>query len=191
MANNEIRGSYYFLIRHIRHMKRISSIYCLLFALLYASGVIADDAGFPGRESYPDVLIYEKSELFTNLGNVILVDARSEAEFETLRIKGAVNIPVNRSDFAHRIKVLRASTSKPIVFYCNSRHCEKSYRAGRKANLLNIEDTYAYDAGVFDWAKSYPNHVVLLGKIPLDTDNMNTAKAVPPSEVQHISFAGP
>ena len=172
-------------------MKRISSIFWLLLALLYSSGVIADDAGFPARDDYPDVLIYEKSELFTNLDKVVLVDTRSVAEFETLRIKGAVNIPVNRSDFAHRIKELRASTKKPIIFYCNGRNCNKSYRAGRKANLLNIEDTYAYDAGVYDWAKSYPHHVIFLSRTPLDPNGILAAQKPHPSQIQHISFAGP
>ena len=173
-------------------MKRTTSIYCLLLALLYSSGLMADEAGFPGRSDYPDVLIYEKSELFKNLSQVVLVDTRSAAEFETLRIKGAVNIPLNRLDFAHRIKELRASTTKPIVFYCNGRNCKKSYHAGRKANKLNIEDTYAYDAGVFDWAKSYPNHVIFLSRTPLDPNGILTAqKKVHPSQIQHISFAGP
>ena len=173
-------------------MKRTSTILGLLLALLYSSSVMADEAGFPGRSDYPDVLIYEKSELFKNLRKVVLVDTRSVEEFETLRIKGSVNIPVDRLDFAQRIKELRAATTKPIVFYCNGRNCVKSYRAGRKANKLNIEDTYAYDAGVFDWAKTYPNHVIFLSRTPLDPNGILTAqKKDHPSQVQHISFAGP
>ena len=171
-------------------MKR-TTILWLLLALFYTSGVMADDTGFPGRNTYPDVLIYERTELFENLTDVVLVDTRSEAEFETLRIKGAINVPVNQPDFAHRIKELRASTTKPIVFYCNGRNCDKSYRAGRKANLLNIEDTYAYDAGVYDWASTYPNHVIFLSRTPLEPNGILAAQKAPPSEVQHISFAGP
>lgn len=174
-----------------RAMKRTLTILWLLFALHYSAGLMAGDAGFPGRSVYPDVLIYEKSELFKNLSKVVLVDTRSAAEFETFRIKGAVNIPLNRLDFAHRIKELRASTTKPIVFYCNGRNCEKSYLAGRKANLLNIENTFAYDAGVFDWAKTYPNHVILLSTTPLDPNGILTAQKTEPTQVQHISFAGP
>lgn len=172
-------------------MKRTSTILWLLLALLYSSAVLAEDAGYPGRSDYPDVLIYEKSELFQNLSQVVLVDTRSAAEFETLRIKGAINIPINRLDFAHRIKELRASTTKPIVFYCHGRNCEKSYRAGRQANKLNIEDTYAYDAGVFDWAKTYPHHVIFLSRTPLDPNGIVTTQKPHPSQTQHISFAGP
>jgi rhodanese-related sulfurtransferase len=172
-------------------MKRKILILGLLMPFLFSSVVYAVDEGFPGRSEYPDVLVYEKSQLFDDFKDVVLVDTRSAAEFETLRIKGAINIPINRLDFAHRIKELRVSTTKPIVFYCHGRNCEKSYRAGRQANKLNIEDTYAYDAGVFDWAKTYPHHVIFLSRTPLDPKGIVTTQKPHPSQTQHISFAGP
>ncbi len=149
-------------------MKRKISILWLLMPFLFSSGVFAVDDGFPGRGEFPDVLVYEKSQLFNDISDVVLVDTRSKYEYETLRIKGAINIPVASNDFGDMVKQLRATTSKPIVFYCNGRTCYKSYRATREANNLNIEDTYAFDAGVFEWAKTYPQHAVLLGKSPID-----------------------
>ena len=172
-------------------MKRKTTFLWLLMPFLFSSGVFAGDEGFPGRGEFPDVMVYEKSQLFSNFSDVVLVDTRSTYEYETLRIKGAVNIPVASNDFGEEIKKLRASTSKPIVFYCNGRTCYKSYRAGREANNLNIEDTYAYDAGVFDWAKSYPHHVIFLSRTPLDPNGILAAQKQSPSQVQHISFAGP
>ena len=139
---------------------------------LFSSVVFAVDEGFPGRSEFPDVLVYEKSQLFDDFRDVVLVDTRSTYEYETLRIKGAVNIPVSNNDFGEKLKQLRASTSKPIVFYCNGRTCYKSYRAGREANNLNIDDTYAYDAGIFEWAKTYPNHAILLGKSPINPEDI-------------------
>jgi len=153
---------------------------------LFSTGALAVDDKYPGRSEYPDVLIYEKSELFNNFSDVVLVDTRSKYEYETLRIKGAVNIPVASKDFDEKVTQLRASTTKPIVFYCNGKTCYKCYRAGRKANSLNIEDTYAYDAGVYEWAKTYPNHVVLLGMRPIVTGEITPAE-----KKVHISFAGP
>ena len=67
-------------------MTRKTTILCLLLTLLYASGLMADETGYPGRSEYPDVLIYEKSELFAHRNDVVLVDTRSVAEFETIRI---------------------------------------------------------------------------------------------------------
>ena len=154
--------------------------------LLFSTEVFAVDEDFPGRNAYPDVLIYENSRLFNDFKDVVLVDTRSQREYETLRIKGAVNIPVTSKEFDDRIKLLRASTKKPIVFYTSRQTCNKSYLAGRKANHLNIEDTYAYDAGVFNWAKTHPNHVILLGKKSDDVP----ADIIPPNKIQ-ISFVGP
>ena len=167
-------------------MKRNLTILWSLIPLLFSTGVFAADDEFPGRDEYPDVLVYEKSQLYSDFSGVVLVDTRSQYEFETLRIKGAVNIPLSSKEFAVKVKQLRASTTKPIVFYCSSRNCYKSYRAGREANYLNIEDTYAYDAGVYEWAKSYPNHVVLLSTRPVVSSNI-----VPVEKKVHISFAGP
>ena len=167
-------------------MKRKLTILWWLIPFLFSTGVFAVDDGFPGRSEYPDVLVYEKSELFNDFSDVVLVDTRSKYEYETLRIKGAVNIPVASKDFDQKVSQLRASTTKPIVFYCNGKTCYKCYRAGRKANSLNIEDTYAYDAGVFEWAKTYPNHVVLLGMSPIVTGEITPAE-----KKVHISFAGP
>jgi len=167
-------------------MKGKTPILWLLLPFLFSSGVFAEDLSFPGRSDYPDVLVYEKAQLFNDLSDVVLVDTRSQQEYETLRIKGAVSIPVSSKDFGDRIKFLRASTTKPIVFYCGRRTCHKSYLAGRKANHLNIEDTYAYDAGVFDWAKTHPNHVILLGKRADDV----TADMIPPQQLQ-VTLVGP
>ena len=55
--------------------------------------------GFPGREKYPDVPVYEMAQLEKDFDKVIIVDARSSYEFSTLRIKGAVNIPVASKQF--------------------------------------------------------------------------------------------
>lgn len=134
----------------------------------FSSGVTAAEEGFPGRSEYPELAVYEKARLFEDFNHVVLVDTRSNYEFQTLRIQGAINIPVSSNDFGAKLVELRKTTSKPIVFYCNGRTCYKSYRAGLEAKRLNIDNTYVYDAGVFEWAKSYPNHAVLLDKSPVD-----------------------
>jgi len=99
---------------------------------------------------------------------VVIVDARSSLEFETLRIKNAVNIPIASKKFPEMVKALRAKTKKPIVFYCNGRSCFKSYKAAKTALKAGVKNVFAYDAGVFEWAKAYPKYAVLLGTSPMD-----------------------
>ena len=140
----------------------------LLLPALWAHA--ADE--FPGREIYTDVPVLSLEELRERLNDVVVVDVRSQYEYETLRIKGAQNIPVAGHGFGEGVEALRATTDKPIVFYCNGRTCYKSYQAVRKAGVAKVGNCYAYDAGIFDWAKAYPDQAVLLGKTPISPDRL-------------------
>ncbi|MGD8925198.1 MAG: rhodanese-like domain-containing protein [Thioalkalispiraceae bacterium] len=159
---------------HIRHIGFIIPL-LLIAGISLASQKPASE--FPGRNKYPDVPVISKEELMKQYSDVVIVDARSSLEFETLRIKDARNIPVAKKDFAERVKALRASTNKPIVFYCNGRTCMKSYKAVKTCMQNGIKNTLAYDAGMFEWAKTYPAHAALLGKSPIQqTDIISKEK---------------
>ena len=147
-----------------------------LFALLLSPVAYSADEGFPGRSEYPDIPIYEKEALYRDFNKVYIIDARSNYEFETLHINGAGNIPVSSKTFEEQIKAISAKTNKPIVFYCNGRTCYKSYKAVKIAIDLNIDNVYAYDAGMFEWATSYPDLATLLGKSPMDPKDILSKK---------------
>lgn len=143
-----------------------------LAGLLGMSISHANDKGFPGRVKFPEVKTLDLSELQDRLDQVVIVDARSRLEFDTLRITGAVNIPVAAKSFEAEIQALRDTTAKPIVFYCNGRTCMKSYLAARKAAAVGVKNTYAYDAGMFEWARAYPQHAQLMGKSPIEISDI-------------------
>jgi len=156
----------------------ISKLTCLALAgLLLATSSATANEGFPGRDKYPDVPYYELDQLFDALDDVVVVDARSSLEFDTLRIAGAINIPVAAEDFETEVAKLRADTDKPIVFYCNGHKCMKSYIAVKKARQANVDNVFAYDAGVFDWVRAYPDKAVLLGESPVRTADLIPKKA--------------
>ena len=150
----------------------IRSLLISLLGMLLASTVVATPGEFPGRAKYPDVEVIEKQDLLKKLNQVVIVDTRSSLEFDTLRIKDALNIPVASKTFEDQLKSLRATTNKTIVFYCNGRTCMKSYIAVRKAKAAKVSNTIAYDAGMFEWARSYPNYAELLGKSPVKTTDI-------------------
>ncbi len=152
-------------------MKNILSMVVVLFFCIF-SIAHASDEDFPGRKKYPDVKTYSQQKLRANFDKVIIVDARSSLEFETLRLKNAVNIPVSSKLFEKQVAALRAKTKKPIVFYCNGHNCFKSYIATRKAKSAKIRNVYAYDEGLFSWAHKYPKQSVLLGSSPIQTKNI-------------------
>lgn len=127
---------------------------------------------FPGRAEYPDVRIYSMQDLNMQFKNVLIIDTRSSYEYETIHINTSINIPVSSKSFAEQVKKVRYSSNKPIVFYCNGRTCYKSYKATTAAMKNNIENVYAYDAGMFEWAKAHPDKTTLLGKSPINPTSL-------------------
>lgn len=124
---------------------------------------------FPGRAIYLATLYIEINDLKAEFDKVIVVDVRSQYEFETLRILGAKNIPLNSSSFIRNMQKLRSENqNKKIVVYCNGKTCMKSYKAASKAKNRDISNVVAFDAGIMDWAKAFPEKAVLLGVSPID-----------------------
>lgn len=151
-------------------MKRIVLL-SFLFSFFGATTYAADE-GFPGRAEFPEIKLYQKEDLVKDLDKVVVVDTRSSLEFETLKINGAINIPVADKKFPDMIKALRKETNKPIVFYCNGRTCYKSYKAAKESLKVGVKNVYAYDAGIFEWAKAYPDKAELLGTSPVDASQI-------------------
>jgi rhodanese-related sulfurtransferase len=137
----------------------------MAFAASYAADISEE---FPGRGLYPLVPVMELEELQKRFDDVTVVDVRSKYEFDTLRIKGATNIPLSSPTFVEQMGKLRAKDTRPIVVYCNGKTCMKSYKAALKCSVNKIDNVLAYDAGIMDWARSYPQNAVLLGRSPVD-----------------------
>lgn len=152
----------------------------LLFTIVWFNLVIAtasaNSNGFPGREEFPDIPVFELADLKSKINQVVVVDTRSKYEYDTLRIKGSLHIPVAAKNFEQQVQKLRANTDKPIVFYCNGRTCYKSYLAVKKATEFGIKNTFAYDAGVFEWVKAQPGQAELLGKSPVKSEQLIDSK---------------
>lgn len=131
---------------------------------------------FPLRPQYIDVPIIETAEFDKKFSGVVVIDVRSPYEYETLRIKDALLIPITDKNFATKVRELREkSADKPIVFYCNGKTCRKSYDAVLKAKSARITGPlYCYDAGVADWARAHPEKAVLLGRSPVNVEDVIT-----------------
>ena len=153
-------------------MKNLILSLSILLSLFSSTAVFAADKGFPGRAEFPEIPLYQKADLLKDFDKVMIVDARSALEFKTIHVKGSVNIPVASKKFPDMVKALRKKTKKPIVFYCNGRTCYKSYKATKAALKAGVKNVFAYDAGIFEWAKAYPKHAVLLGQSPIDPKHL-------------------
>lgn len=159
-----------------------------MLCLALSSPLQADDA-FPGRPKYPDVKIIELADLAKQINEVVMVDVRSEYEFRTLRMQGAINIPVASEDFVKDVANIRTVTKKPIVFYCNGHTCMKSYNAARKANLAKIANCYAFDAGIFDWTVAQPQDAELLGKSPVNPKDLISKSKLKAHQLSPAAFS--
>jgi len=168
-------------------MRKITTFLVLAICLLSFVGAFAADKKdeFPGRKKYPKIPFIELSDLTKQYKDVVVVDARSALEFETLHVKGAINIPVAKKTFEDSVVKLRESTNKPIVFYCNGRTCMKSFHATEKAMNVGVKNVFSFDAGIFEWTKANPQLAVLLGESPV-----NVAKLIPKQEL-HKRFLEP
>lgn len=145
-----------------------SVIFCttLLFSCVAAA------SQFPLRSVYKSVATIEHDELAKNLDKLLVVDVRSNFEFRTLRIRGAVNISMSNAGFINKLVARLERLNQPIVFYCNGITCAKSYQASLKAIRHNIENVRTFDLGVLGWAQRYPKQSMLLGNIMQSADEL-------------------
>lgn len=143
---------------------------------LLAISIFANAAGsdeFPNRKLFPAVPIISLEDLHSAMEKVIIVDVRSKYEHDTINITRALNIPLDEPNFLTRMEKLRKENPKTqIVAYCNGKTCKKSYHAVQKCRNAGIRNIVAYDAGIFDWVKKYPNDSTLLGASPVDTSKL-------------------
>jgi len=148
-------------------MKKTIAFVWLLGAMLASATVGASVSEFPHRSKYKDVPVIEMADLQRKFSNVVFVDVRSQYEFETLHIKGAINIPLSSRDFGAQVKALSTKSGKQLVMYCNGGTCKKSYKAAKKAVEAGVNNVVAFDAGIYAWASTHPQHSVLLGQHPM------------------------
>ncbi|MCU7950948.1 MAG: rhodanese-like domain-containing protein [gamma proteobacterium symbiont of Bathyaustriella thionipta] len=149
-------------------MTKKIKVIIFLFALQVPISSFAKQ-DFPGRTKYPTVPTIELNAFYNDLlsNKAIAVDARNPLEHQIIHVKNSVNEYHADQFFIRNMKKIRShNPDKKIVFYCNGINCNVSYLATQKAMKAKIKNVFAYDSGIFNWAKSYPKSTVLMGKEP-------------------------
>jgi rhodanese-related sulfurtransferase len=144
-----------------------------LFALVLASGPVAAQ-DYPLRQKYPDEKFITTAELLAAGADAIIIDTRDLTEFNVVHIEGAKLLPVEKLKESDLLGVREKQGAKKLVFYCNGVLCEKSYKATQMARLWGFQNTFVYDAGIFDWAKTQPEKSLFFDK-PLTKDTVATS----------------
>lgn len=81
------------------------------------------------------------------IGNVAIIDVRTESEFAEGHIAGAVNIDINSFTFDDKIKNL--DTTKEYLVYCQSGG--RSARACSIMSELGFKNVVNLDGGISTW----------------------------------------
>ena len=149
------------------------SLFILLFALTTYATTESANEEYPGRSKFRNTKYITLADLEKEYETSVIIDVRSNYEFETLHINKAINIPLFDYDFTTKLKKIRdENPTNKIITYCNGKTCLKSYKAVVKARKRGIKNIYAYDAGIFDWALANPSKTTLLKITPLETKNL-------------------
>lgn len=118
------------------------------------------------RETFPDVpqLSTERlAELLEEDTDVVLLDARSQEEFATSHLQGAIRATSVR---AARRALVEARGAKPIIVV----YCSVGYRSSRLAQRLQargVENVFNLEGSLFKWANE--GRPVYTGSEPVRT----------------------
>jgi rhodanese-related sulfurtransferase len=86
-------------------------------------------------------------------GDVTLVNTLGAEAFEKTKIPGAINVPLEREDFAVRVEQEAGSKDKPVVVYCANQQCDSSEKAAKKLEAAGFTAVSRYTGGAAAWQK--------------------------------------
>jgi rhodanese-related sulfurtransferase len=104
---------------------------------------------------YTQPLICDVNQEFVkkNMNKALIIDALPEKMYNKKHIKGAINIPYNKtvSHALLRKKCPKMNKNHPIIVYCYSKECEAALKLIRKLNKLGYANSVHYKAGIQGW----------------------------------------
>ena len=122
-----------------------------------AQGVVTakakDDVVVEDRE-IKDV---KRAKQIFDSGKAVFVDARSDEDYESGHIPGAVSLPAGRFDQLIDDFIDQHSLDQPVVTYCSGRTCEDSHKLAQLFSDVGFKDVKVFIDGYPGWEKEgYP-----------------------------------
>ena len=97
-------------------------------------------------------------------GGVPVIDTRVAAEYAEKTVKGAISVPYKEksakevtfdaSQDQFDLSKLPADKAAPLVFFCNSGECWKSYKASVVAKKAGYSKIHWFRGGMPEWVKA-------------------------------------
>lgn len=126
-------------------MKRPVRILLIFGCLLLVSGVAVTAFALTHRPPEKRYAALQGSEFYTGSSSGVLIDVRTEEEFETGHAAGAINVPV--SDIEKLIDVYEKDT--PLYIYC--KRGTRSRQACEKLTAYGFTHLYNLDGGTDEY----------------------------------------
>ncbi len=155
--------------------------------LVAVSVAAAED--FPLRAKYPQTKPISTEELAASYERAIVVDVRSDIEYDVAHINKARHISIALSNFVNELEKVRSKDgAEPMAFYCNGYHCAKSYKAAVAATDAGFGNVFVYDAGIYDWINAHPEKATLMGKTPAAREKLISEEAFNRRKLAYAEF---
>jgi len=84
---------------------------------------------------------------FIDINNAVLVDVRTNDEYNSGYIENSINIDYFSDDFSENVEKLDKNTT--IVLYCRSG--KRSSKSANKLSKLGFKEIYNLQGGILDW----------------------------------------
>lgn len=144
---------------------------------------------FPLRAFYPGAKIINTDTLIQLYDKAIIIDVRSQFEFDVVRINKALHVDLSQGDFSGALALLCSPTADiPLIFYCNDPSCSRAFRAALLAQAAGYSHVYTYDSGVFALLKQLPQYVTLMETTPAQVARVISTELYEKSQLDFVDF---
>lgn len=93
----------------------------------------------------------EEFQTYTEDTNNILIDVRTNSEYQKSHIKGAINVSYFGGHFKEKVEVMHLDTSKTVLIYCETQH--RSLFVAKKLHKIGFQTIIDLDKGMIKWRK--------------------------------------
>jgi len=101
------------------------------------------------------------NKLLTENKSLVLIDTMPKEAFDEIRIKGAVNSPVAKTEKEFTpaekqniLKIAGSDKSKTIVVYCGYTSCRRSHLGAKTLVENGFSSVYRYPGGIIGWKEA-------------------------------------
>lgn len=132
-------------------MRILAAMFFSLLASLALAGTTPDN--IPGTTKIDAEKLIE---LVDSHAGLVLIDARTAADYKKGHIPGAINLTDTDTDSASLAAAVPDKTA-PVVVYCNGVNCGRSVKSAEFARDQGYQSIFWFRGGWGEWTdKAYP-----------------------------------